>query len=123
MIRGALSGSEIHLHFFGTDDLRKSDYGSEIQPQNWVQLTLPEDEARALRTWLDGSRAVDYRSSRLTVGGSADWLIIEAQASGFVVRLGNSDLVASFAREISGALSLIIGRAVDPVGSGRVTNG
>lgn len=114
MIRGALSGTEVQLQFYGPDDLRQSDYGSEMQPENWAQLTLPEDEARALLTWLEGNRAADYRSSRLTVRGSGGWLIIEGLGSSFVVRVGTRDLVESFSREISGALSLIIGRPVNP---------
>lgn len=114
IIRGSLSGTDVHLQFYGPDDLGKSGYGSEIQPENWVQLTLPEDEARALFGWLQGNRATDYRSSRLTVRGAGGSLIIEGAGSTFVIRLGTSEMVASLTREISGALSLIIGRPVDP---------
>jgi hypothetical protein len=113
IIQGALSGSDVLLHFYDQDDLRMGDYGSEMQPETWIQLIISEDEARALLGWLSGDQSADFRSSRLAARGSRDWLIIEGSASEFVIRLGTTDMVASVAREISLALSLVIGRPVD----------
>ena len=113
-IRSDLSGTEVELQFYAEDDLQWSEHARERQPESWIRFTLHEDEARALLIWLQGNRATDYRSSRLTVRGSSDWLVVEGAGSTFVICLGNRDLVASFAREVTGTLNLITGHAVDP---------
>jgi hypothetical protein len=114
VIRGGLSGDEVELQFCAQEDLRWSEHAEERQPQNWTRLMLNKDEARALLHWLRADRATDFSGSSVTARSSAGGLIIEGAGPTFAICLGTGELVTSLGGELSGALALITGHAVNP---------
>jgi hypothetical protein len=111
---GLRNGHEVQLRFFSNDDVCATEYNIEPQPQSRVELTLAEEESRALVAWIGEKNASDYQRGAIRARRAGNGLLIAGIECAFAIHLATSDEVESLRRALSGALSLITGRAVDP---------
>ena len=114
-VRGALEeGNVISLQFFGQEDLKQDEHANEAQPVSWTSFALSESEARSLLTWLRGARSVHYEGSRLRATGAEGSVMMDFDDANATIHLGVAKDVDALVKELSGTLSLGMGRGVDP---------
>jgi hypothetical protein len=105
---------EVTLRFYGHEDVRADEFTNQPQPTSWVELRLPADSARAILAWLNTDRSIDLQHGSVCGRGSGDWVLLENNLSGIMIRMSTPEEIGRLVQELSDALSLILGHPIEP---------